>query len=79
MKWGFVRPHTTIARLPRTNDVIQSFQRTQLFTQPLLNDGSTFLFTPFFIDILDFYHLAPAQLNPMAWCHMMATLMLYDR
>lgn len=32
---------------------------------------------PFFIDVLDFYNLASAQLSPMAWCHMLGTLILF--
>lgn len=33
----------------------------------------------FFIEILNFYNLAPAQVSPVAWCHMLGTLLIYRK
>lgn len=33
---------------------------------------------PFFISVLDSYGIAPAQLNPFAWCHMMGALFIWS-
>lgn len=33
---------------------------------------------PFFISILKFYEIAPAQLNPFAWCHMMGIFLIWS-
>lgn len=32
---------------------------------------------PFFLDVLDFYNLAIAQLSPVSWCYMLETLILF--
>lgn len=33
---------------------------------------------PFFISILGSYGIAPTQINPVAWCHMMGVFLLWD-
>lgn len=33
----------------------------------------------FFMDVLVFYNLAPAQLSLVAWCHMLGTLILFHQ
>lgn len=36
----------------------------------VLKDGIGLLIHPFFYDILESYKIAPTQLSPLAWCHM---------
>lgn len=32
---------------------------------------------PFFISVLDSYGIAPSQITPVAWCHMMGTFLIW--
>lgn len=48
------------------------------FYSKFLRVGVGVLIHPFFIFMLKIYGIAPAQLNPIAWCHMLGVFLLWD-